>query len=98
VSWSHRNRLGTWSYADSGKTGSPEAGTEYDILVYGELDTLVHTESGVTGTTWTYLEATEIAESGLGRLNDHLRVIVRTYGTGRTHEAIREVEWEFDRS
>ena len=76
----------------------PESGTEYDILVYGELDTLVHTESGVTGTNWTYLEATEIAESGLGRLNDHLRVIVRTYGAGRTHEAIREIEWEFDRA
>ena len=97
VSWSHRNRLGSWSYADSGKTTSPESGTEYDILVYGELDTLVHTESGVTGTTWTYLEAVEIAESGLDRLNDHLRVIIRTYGAGRTHEAVREIEWEFDR-
>ena len=74
-----------------------EAGTEYDILVYGELDTLVHTESGLTGTTWTYLEATEIAESGLGRLNDHLRVVIQTYGASRTHEAIREIEWASDR-
>jgi len=97
VSWSYRNRLGSWSYADSGKTTSPEAGTEYDILVYGELDTLVHTESGLTGTTWTYLESVEIAESGLERLNDHLRVIVRTYGAGRAHDAIREIEWEMDR-
>ena len=86
-----------WSYVDSGKTTSPEPGTEYDVLVYGELGTLVHTESGVTGTTWTYLEATEIAESGLARLNDHLRVVIRTSGAGRTHEAIREVEWELDR-
>lgn len=97
VSWSHRNRLGSWSYADSGRTTSPEPGTEYDILVYGELDTLVHTETGLTGMTWTYAEALEIAESGLERLNDHLRIIVRTYGAGRTYEAIREVEWEFDR-
>ena len=94
VSWSHRNRLGTWSYADSGKTTTAEPGTEYDILVYGELDTLVHTESGFAGTTWTYLEALEIAESGLDRLNDHLRVIVRTFGAGRAHESIREIEWE----
>ncbi|HSA29952.1 MAG TPA: phage tail protein, partial [Phycisphaerae bacterium] len=98
VSWLHRNRLGTWSYTDSGMTVSPEPGTEYDVLVYGELNTLVHTESGLTGTSWTYLEATEIAESGLARLNNHLRVTMRTYGTGRDHLAIREIEWECDRA
>ncbi len=97
VSWSHRNRLGAWTYADSGKTDSAEPGTEYDILVYGELGTLVHTEAGLAGTSWTYLEADEIAESGLGRLNNHLRVIIRTFGASRTHVAIREIEWEFDR-
>lgn len=97
VSWSHRNRLGTWSYVDSGKTTVPEPGAEYDILVYGELGTLVHTESGLTGTSWTDLEATEIADSGLARLNDHLRVVIRSYGAGRTHEAIREIAWELDR-
>ena len=98
VSWSHRNRLGTWSYADSGKTATAEPGTEYDVLVYGELGTLVHTESGLTGTSWTYPEADEIAESGLGRLNNHLRVIIRTFGAGRAHVAIREIEWAFNRS
>ena len=97
VSWSHRNRLGTWSYADSGKTASPEPGTEYDILVYGELGILVRTQTGLTGTSWTYLEALEIADSGLGRLNDHLRIVIRTYGPGRAHVAVREVEWEFGR-
>ena len=97
VSWSHRNRLGTWSYVDSGKTASSEPGTEYDVLVYGELGTLVHTESGLTGTSWIYLEATEIADSGLARLNDHLRMVIRTYGDGRAHVATREIEWEFDR-
>ena len=51
VSWSHRNRLGTWSYADS----------------------------------------------GLARLNDHLRVIIQTFGATRTHEAIGEVDWEIER-
>jgi len=97
VSWSHRNRLGTWSYSDSGATAEAEPGTEYDILVYGELGTLVHTETGLTGTSWTYLEADEITESGLGRLNNHLRVKIRTFGASRTHVAIREIEWEFDR-
>jgi hypothetical protein len=97
VSWSHRNRLGTWSYVDSGATASAEPGTEYDVLVYGELGTLVHTESGLTDTSWTYLAADEIAESGLGRLNNHLRVVVKTWGAAREHEAMREIEWEVDR-
>ena len=97
VSWSQRNRLGTWSYANSGMAATAELGTDYDILIYGELDTLIHTESGVTGTSWTYLAATEIAESGLGRLNNYLRVAVRTYGAGRTHEASREIVWAFAR-
>jgi len=97
VSWSHRNRLGTWSYADSGATAGAEPETEYDVLVYGELGTLVHTEAGLTGTSWTYPEAEEIAESGLGRLNNHLRVKLRTWGASHTHVAIREIEWEFDR-
>jgi hypothetical protein len=97
VSWAHRNRLGTWSYTDSGVTAEAGPGTEYDVLVYGELGTLVHTETGLTGMPWTYLEADEIAESGLGRLNNHLRVVIRTYGAGRAHVADREIEWEFDR-
>lgn len=47
------------------------------------------------GTVWIYPEADEIAESGLGRL--HLRIKLRTWGASRTHEAIREIVWEFDR-
>lgn len=97
VSWEHRNRLDEWSYADSGETTDPEAGTEYDVLVYGESHTLVHTEVGITGKTWTYLEATEIAESGLGRLNNHLHVVIKTYGDSRAHLGFRIIEWEMDR-
>ena len=79
---SGRSRLGTRSYADSGATDGAEDGVEYDIRVYGKLGgTLVHTETGLIGTSWTYLEADEIAEYGLGRPNSHQRVIVRTWGT-----------------
>ena len=98
VSWLHRNRLAAWSYSTSGATSEAEDDTEYDILVYGELDTLIHTEVGVTGTSWLYPEAEEIADSApLGRLNNHLRVIIRTYGDSRAHQALREIEWAFDR-
>lgn len=97
VSWEHRNRLGTWSYADSGETAEPEPGTEYDVLVYGELGTLIHTEPGITGKSWTYLIADEISDSGLGRLNDHLKIVLKTYGDSRSHQAFRDLIWEFDR-
>lgn len=94
VSWSHRNRLGTWSYSNSGATSTPEDSTIYTVKVYGELGSLVHTEP-CTGTSWTYLEADEIAESGLGRLNNHLRVVIETSRDGV--KGIRDIEWEFDR-
>jgi len=98
VSWSHRNRLGTWwSYSDSGEPAIAEFGTEYDILVDGQLRTLVHSDLARTGTSWTYPEATGIAGSGLGRLKNHLRVRIRTWGTSHTHVAIREIESEFER-
>lgn len=67
VSWAHRDRtqqtdaLHTQTEADIG----PENGTTYTIRVYGELDTLVHTETGIAGTNWTYPTADEIVESGL---------------------------------
>lgn len=74
VSWSHRNRLETWSYADSRKTATAESGTEYDALVYGELGTLVHTESGLTGTSWTSGPLPGLTS---GPLHNHLRRVLQ---------------------
>jgi len=71
--------------------------TDAELTGPDELGTLVHTETGLTGTSWTYLETDEIAESGLGRLNNHLRVVIRTWGASREHQAMREIEWEFNR-
>jgi hypothetical protein len=78
-------------------TTCAEPGTEYDVLVYGELGTLIHTETGLTGTSWTYPAADEIAESGIGRPNTPLRVVIKTWGVARTHQAMRKIEWEVDR-
>lgn len=76
VSWSHRNRLGSWEWDDAGVAAGLEAGCTYRVKVYGEGGGLVHTESGITGTSWTYALATEITEGELGRPNDRLRVVV----------------------
>lgn len=43
------------------------------------------------------LSLPEIAESGLDRHNDHLRIRIRTWGVSHTHVAIREIASEFDR-
>lgn len=75
VSWQHRSRQGTVNYAVSGAGDALEPGARYRLQIYGELETLVHEET-LTGTEWTYAQADEIAESGLGRLNTSLRVVL----------------------
>lgn len=71
VSWAHRDRLSQTAYLvtqDEASIG-PEAGTTYELKIYGESDTLIHTEA-LAGTSYTYPEATEAAESGLGNGGD----------------------------
>ncbi len=98
VSWEHRDRLAAWSYADSGKVAAQEAGVVYDVLVWGELGGLVHTELGVAGKTWTYPSALEISESGLGRLNNHLTVRLEARRVAAPDvPAFAYVQWAFDR-
>jgi hypothetical protein len=76
LTWSHRNRLASWSYADSGETATPEPDTHYRVMVYGETGTLIHTEDDLAGTAWTYAEADELDDSGLTRLNYSLRIVI----------------------
>lgn len=64
--WAHRDRK---SQADQlvghteGSTG-PETGTTYTIRVYDDTLTLVHTESGLSGTTWTYTASAMQTDTG----------------------------------
>jgi hypothetical protein len=54
------------------------------VRVYGEAGTLGHNVTGLTGTSWTYPLATEIAESGLGLPNKKLTVTVEAVRDGHT--------------
>ncbi|OGS01548.1 MAG: hypothetical protein A2V88_02675 [Elusimicrobia bacterium RBG_16_66_12] len=95
VSWQHRNRLGAWSFADAGITGSPEASTTYTVRIYGDgggygqdwgkvwgrLGSLKHTETGLTGTSYLYPAATEMAENG-GNMNTFRRITVEAIVSG----------------
>ncbi|HEY6108687.1 MAG TPA: phage tail protein [Gemmatimonadales bacterium] len=78
ISWTHRDRLGDWDYDDGGATAALEAGSTYTLKLYDETGTLQRTETGLTGTSYTWSD--EIADCGLGRLNDVLRVVLSTVG------------------
>lgn len=66
LSYSDRDRLqqtsGTLYDTTAGNIG-PEAGTTYTLRLYGEADTLLRTEAGLTVTAYTYAAADEINDS-----------------------------------
>lgn len=77
ITWSHRDRLlqtVTLNRQDEGDIG-PEAGVTYTLRIYGEMGVLLRTESGLTGTSYTYLAAHEETDSAFvpARLNTALR-------------------------
>lgn len=85
VNWAHRDRLQqTAAYfvsQDDGNIG-PEAGTTYTLRIYGESGALLREITGIEGTSYAYALADEIAESGLGRPNESLRVAVLSVRDG----------------
>lgn len=66
LTWAHRDRLLQTAYlvTQSETSIGPEAGTTYTLRLYGETDTLLRTESGLSGTSYTYTSSNEIADSG----------------------------------
>ncbi len=65
LSWAHRDRLlQADQLVDTLQDNvGPEAGTTYTLRLYGEAGTLLRTETGLTGTSYTW--STEEADSGL---------------------------------
>ena len=86
VSWAHRDRvlLADQLLDESAASVGPEPGTTYTVRVYDRAGDLVHTESGLTGTSWTYAKATEESESDDGQFNGRLRVTVEAARGGLT--------------
>lgn len=98
ITWAHRDRRQqtvNMIRQDEGSIG-PEAGTTYTLRIYGETDTLICTASGITGTSYTYQSATEIADSGLGRLNTSLRVELESVRGGLA--SLQKWNWSIVRS
>lgn len=65
LSWAHRDRVQQADQLVDTVAASigPEAGTTYTLRLYGETDTLLRTETGLTGTSYTWTD--EEADSGL---------------------------------
>lgn len=94
ISWTHRSRVLQTAYLVTQSEGNigPEPGTTYTVRIYGEAGTLKHTETGLTGTSWTYPIATEIAESGLNRPNEKLTVKVEAVRDGYTSWQAQQID------
>lgn len=83
LTWNHRSRVDQTTElilqteaADYG----PESGQTYTLKIYDEDDNLVRTETGLTGKSYTYSEANERADCGIGPdpapLNTQLRFVL----------------------
>lgn len=71
LTWAHRDRLLQTAYIVEQSEASigPEAGTTYNLRIYGETNSLIRTYSGLSGTSQTYATATEEADSLIPVLN-----------------------------
>jgi hypothetical protein len=78
LTWAHRDRTqqiyGITEHSDA--SIGPEAGTTYSIKIYDENNVLIRTETGLTGTSYTYSWEDEMSDCGLQSadpLNTQLR-------------------------
>ncbi len=90
ATWAHRNRLAQTGLVgatyglvaqDTGDIG-PELGTTYTVVIYDENDAIARTETSISGTTCTYDMGDEIADLGIGRPNETMRVVVYSVRDG----------------
>lgn len=66
LTWAHRDRTQQTAYLvrqDEGDIG-PEPGTSYTVRVRDRHGALVRSETGITGTTWTWTVADAAADAG----------------------------------
>jgi hypothetical protein len=94
LTWSHRDR--TMQTAEliaqgAGNIG-PEPGTTYTIRIYKEGQVLVRTETGLTGTSYTYDEAKELADGGpFGFIEIHLMSVRDGYESWQSQKVAADM-------
>lgn len=98
VSWATRNRQSQTAYLVLQTEGAitPEAGQTVTVRFYNENGSLRRTVSGITGNGTTWPLAQELADSGLGRVNAHVKVEIEASRDG--HLSWQKHVIEFDRT
>jgi hypothetical protein len=90
LTWNHRDRTHSTEISqivdwDSATDYGPEAGVTYTLTIYDEDNSQIRQETGLSGKTYTYPEATERSDSGLGPtdpLNSSLRFVLKSVRAG----------------
>ena len=98
VSWATRNRQSQTAYLVLQTAGAitPEAGQTTTVRFYNENGSLRRTVSGITGNSTTWPFSQELADSGLGRANAHIKVEIESSRDG--HISWQKHIIEFDRT
>jgi hypothetical protein len=64
LSWVERNRVTQATILkQSDSTVTPEAGTTYKLVIKNASNTVIRTETGLSGTTYNYTQTTEMADN-----------------------------------
>jgi hypothetical protein len=94
--WSHRDKSSQLADLNDETEGDigPEAGVTYTARYYDETGTIRRTRTGITGTTDTWTE--EVADCGLGRYNNIVRIKVKSVRGGL--DSAYEHDLTFDRA
>lgn len=86
ITWAERNKdtatLTKWGDA----TETPEAGQVTNIRIYDALDSLIHTAAGLTGTSYTYSLAQELADAGF--VQNTLRIEIESEIPGEVSHSL----------
>lgn len=90
LTWTHRDRTqqtgGSLVGFPEASIG-PEVGTTYTVEVYDEDNTLQHTQSAISGVTYTYTQAQEVADGGaFGELRLRVFSVRDTLESYQAHE------------
>jgi hypothetical protein len=98
VSWATRNRQSQTAYLALQTEGSitPEAGQTTTVRLFNEKSVLVRTLAGLIGSNVTWTLAEEASDSGLSRINGHLRIEIEAERGG--HVSWQKQVIEFDRA
>lgn len=98
VSWYNRNRLLTTIRKQTDPTEAVESGQTTTVKVYSEALALLHTQTGITGTSWDYSNATEISEAGSAqnRLTFKISAVRDGYESAQVTVRFDRVDFVFD--